>query len=628
MANTSSTKQKSIHRVKSGVKRFLDSMAEEMKQIILTEEGSSKTKKAAKAKPKDESKGLPEEVVAIQVQERFIIEAEAKDLEIWREQLAASLRDRSERKQYFTTLHSDSEARFKQMLAKAVAQLEGVDLSESTEPALVEESQPNSETVPIPVPTVSSARPSPELLQKSSIDEAEIVSPEELAQQKNKLQETFDNFAIDAFVYDAVVGPRVTQFRVKPGLGVRVESIAALQKNISLALARPNVRIQAPIPGQPYVGVEIANGNTVPIRLRTLLESASWLQSDQIIPLAMGMDLQGKFVVTDLSKAPHLLIAGATGSGKSVCMSNLILSLLYKFAPEELELILIDPKRVEFGLFKSIPHLIHPVVSDAKSAVQVLKWVVAEMENRYQTLAERQVRNIAGFNAKAEVDGFEKMPFLVVIIDGLADLMITSKGEAEASLARIAQLSRAVGIHTIVATQRPSVNVITGVIKANYPTRVAFQVSSQVDSRTIIDGKGAESLIGQGDMLFHPPGIARLIRIQSPMLEDEEILAVVSELSNARTPQTRVDLKSVKSANGLSGIQGMADADDDEALFLEALKIVAETQRASTSFLQRRLRIGYNRAAGIIEEMEDRLHIGPQNGSIPREIFVTPEELS
>jgi S-DNA-T family DNA segregation ATPase FtsK/SpoIIIE len=343
----------------------------------------------------------------------------------------------------------------------------------------------------------------------------------------------------------------------------------------------------------------------------------------------MGLDIQGKPIITDLAKAPHLLIAGATGSGKSVCMSTLILSMLYKFKPDELELVLIDPKRVEFGLFRQIPHLIHSVVADAKPAVQVLKWIVAEMERRYEVLAEKQVRNIASYNQKAEAEGFKKMPFTVVIIDELADLMMTSKGDAEGALCRIAQLSRAVGIHTIVATQRPSVNVITGIIKANFPTRIAFQVSSNVDSRTILDCKGAESLLGRGDFLFNPPGIARLIRIQSPMVEDHEILKVVEHISGQRLPEFRVDLSTVAPVDqsgtqiGIDGIEG----EDDEALLKKALLIVAETQKASTSFLQRRMRIGYNRAAILMEELEDRMHVGPQNGSTPREVFITPEEV-
>lgn len=472
--------------------------------------------------------------------------------------------------------------------------------------------------------------PPADLLAEPDFSRTEFVSAEALEAQKIILQDTLDSFAVDARVYDAIVGPRVTQFRLQPGTGVRVEAIAALQRNFSLALASTQIRIQAPIPGEPFVGVEVSNTQAFPVQLRALLESRTWHSESEALalPLILGMDIQGSIIITDLAKAPHLLIAGATGSGKSVCMSSLVLSLLYRFRPNELELVLIDPKRVEFGLFKSIPHLIHPVVTEPQMAVQVLKWVVNEMQRRYEVMSEAKVRNIAGFNAKAAANGTAPMPFMVVVIDELADLMMTSKGEAEAFLARIAQLSRAVGIHTIIATQRPSVNVITGVIKANYPTRIAFQVSSQIDSRTILDCKGAESLLGKGDMLFNPPGIARLLRIQSPMVSDPEIQAVVDFLApfaNARS--SRIDLSTVPAAaNAADGAPGGGDEDSDEGLLHRAMEIVAHSQKASTSYLQRRLRIGYNRAALLIEEMEDRAYIGPANGSTPREVFIAPED--
>lgn len=615
MPGPSKQSQKSIKRVKDGVRRFLDTMAGEQQEP---------NKKKTKAVVAAETKNLPDDLVRIAQLETENLEAEQRQIEKWRTELESLLRDREERQTYFTDLANERESRFKLMLESANAQLAGLPPIE--EP--VEEEEPETdepEPVAEPVPAGPYNSPTIELLEASDIEEATLVSPDTLEKQEHTLQGTLDNFAVDAMVYDAVVGPRVTQFRIRPGIGVRVEKISGLQKNISLNLAQPNVRIQAPIPGEPFVGVEIGNGNTLPIRLRSVFESKAWQYGSETIPLAIGMDIQGKIIVADLAKAPHLLIAGATGSGKSVCMSNLIVSLLYKFSPAELELVLIDPKRVEFGLFKEVPHLIHPVVGEAKTAVLLLKWVVKEMENRYEILAEKQVRNIAGYNAKAEAQGFDKMPFMVVIIDELADLMMTSKGEAEASLARIAQLSRAVGIHTIIATQRPSVNVITGVIKANYPTRVAFQVSSIVDSRTILDCKGAESLLGQGDMLFNPPGFARLIRIQSPMVQDEELTRVVTHVSAEQPDRNRVDLSAfTQSEEGTA--ESLADGADD--LYMQALAIVAETQKASTSYLQRRLRIGYNRAATLIEEMEDRFHIGPQNGSTPREVFVSMEDLA
>ncbi|MBD5778949.1 DNA translocase FtsK [Pelagicoccus sp. NFK12] len=617
MPGPSKQSQKSIKRVKDGVRRFLETMAGEQQE---PEEDES----PSPASPsRSDTQDLPDDLVRIAQLESETLAAERRQIEKWRAELEATLRDREERQAYFADLAAERESRFKLMLESAQAQLAGRPPVEEPEPA---EEEPEAPTAPIaePIPAGPYNTPTLELLEASSIEDAILVSPETLEEQELKLQGVLDNFAVDAMVYDAVVGPRVTQFRIRPGIGVRVEKISGLQKNISLNLAQTNVRIQAPIPGEPFVGVEIGNGNTLPIRLRSVFESKAWQHGSETIPLAIGMDIQGKIIVADLAKAPHLLIAGATGSGKSVCMSNLIVSLLYKFTPAELELVLIDPKRVEFGLFKEVPHLIHPVVGDPKTAVLLLKWVVKEMENRYEILAEKQVRNIASYNAKAEAQGFDKMPFMVVIIDELADLMMTSKGEAEASLARIAQLSRAVGIHTIIATQRPSVNVITGVIKANYPTRIAFQVSSIVDSRTILDCKGAESLLGQGDMLFNPPGFARLVRIQSPMVQDEELTRVVTHVSAAQPDRNRVDLSSfTQSSEGTA--ESLADGADD--LYMQALAIVAETQKASTSYLQRRLRIGYNRAATLIEEMEDRFHIGPQNGSTPREVFVTQEDL-
>jgi S-DNA-T family DNA segregation ATPase FtsK/SpoIIIE len=643
MALSFSRNKNSLRRMKAGLSRLvgtietmkenLNNQEEEYEYVWEYEEDDS-----TEELEEDE---LPEAVVADVRREEATVAAEQAQLAQWRSELESILKDRAERGHYFKDYANESQQRYERMLQSARDQLAGIDPRsreiaelaerEADESTTAAELEAEPEPIAQPVDIADYKAPSLDLLDKADAESVTLVTPEALEAQKNTLQDTLDSFAVDAYVYDALIGPRITQFRVQPGMGVRVESITNLQKNISLGLATSSIRMQAPIPGEPFVGIEIGNTNSVPISLRSLLSTKAWLQNDCEIPLIMGLDIQGKPIITDLAKAPHLLIAGATGSGKSVCMSTLILSLLYNFKPDELELVLIDPKRVEFGLFRTIPHLIHSVVADAKPAVQVLKWVVKEMERRYEVLAEKQVRNIAGYNDKAEVDGFKKMPFTVVIIDELADLMMTSKGEAEGALARIAQLSRAVGIHTIVATQRPSVNVITGIIKANFPTRVAFQVSSNVDSRTILDCKGAESLLGKGDFLFNPPGIARLIRIQSPMVEDHEIKSVVEYISGQRLPEFRVDLKSIPASGedqsgsqmGIDGIEG----EDDEALLKKAMLTVAESQKASTSFLQRRLRIGYNRAALLIEELEDRMHIGPQNGSTPREVFLTPEEV-
>ena len=468
--------------------------------------------------------------------------------------------------------------------------------------------------------------PSLDLLRPPAATEQAFVNPEELALMKRQLQDALDSFAVDAFVQDAVVGPRVTQFRVKPGFGVRVEAIASLEKNIALAMSANAVRIQAPIPGESFVGIEIPNRNSAPLTLRGSFESAAWQTTKAELPLVLGVDIAGRHVLCDLAKAPHALIAGATGSGKSVCISNLILSLVYRFRPDELELVLIDPKIVEFAIYRDLPHLIHPVVTDPKQACQALKWLVREMERRYQVLADQGVRNLAGYNAKAVAEGFPRLPFIVLIIDELADLMMTAAADVETPIARLAQMSRAVGIHTVLATQRPSVNVITGVIKANYPTRIAFQVSSQIDSRTILDGKGAEALQGRGDMLYNPPGLGRLQRLQAPYVDDTEIERIVTGLKAQVAPRYRVELRAEDAPGPMAEGEGASAAGADP-MIKEALEVIAAHGRASTSYLQRRLKIGYNRAASLIEEMEKRRFIGPQVGHNPREIYVQPGDL-
>lgn len=465
------------------------------------------------------------------------------------------------------------------------------------------------------------------LLRPPSAAEQQSGDPVELETNRRILQDTLDSFAIDAFVHDAIVGPRVTQFRVKPGFGVRVEAITALEKNIALSMSARAVRIQAPIPGESFVGIEIPNRSTVPLSLRASFESAVWRDTTAEIPIVLGVDINGRVILCDLAKAPHALIAGATGSGKSVCISNVILSLMYRFRPDELELVLVDPKIVEFAIYRDLPHLIHPVVTDPKQACQAIKWLVREMERRYEILAEKNVRNLAGYNAKAAAEGFAKLPFIVLIIDELADLMMTAQADVETPIARLAQMSRAVGIHTILATQRPSVNVITGIIKANFPTRMAFQVASQIDSRTILDTKGAEALQGRGDMLYSPPGLGRLQRLQAPYVDDAEIETIVSFLKQQVQPRYRVELRAEDApGSGDEQIAGETHAGLDP-MIKEALQVIASHGRASTSSLQRRLKIGYNRAASLMEEMEKRRFIGPQVGTNPREIYIQPGDL-
>jgi S-DNA-T family DNA segregation ATPase FtsK/SpoIIIE len=556
----------------------------------------------------------------------------------WQEALDAAREAREHRRARHDAMLADSRRYLESLLAAAYAkESEETDASELDGANGEEETfSPEHAAAAAPLPAPFGAEelegyvpPILDDLRSMDLSQVATVREEEIEAQKNRLQDAIDSFAIDAFVYDAIVGPRVTQFRVKPGFGVRVETIAGLDRNLALAMKVRAVRVQAPIPGEPYVGIEVPNANALPLTLRAAFESRSWAQSEASIPLVLGMDITGKIVICDLAKAPHALIAGATGSGKSVCISNIILSLLYRFRPDELELVLVDPKKVEFALYKDLPHLIHPVVSEAKQACQALKWLVKEMEKRYDILSERKVRNIAGYNAKAEAEGFPKMPFMVLIVDELADLMMTAKEDVETPIARLAQMSRAVGIHTILATQRPSVNVITGVIKANFPTRIAFQVSSQIDSRTILDGKGAESLQGRGDMLYTPPGVGQLQRLQAPFVDDDEILAVTDRLRAQLEPRYRAQLASLDDVTGPGDDLELEYGEDGaDPLLKQAVEIIATTGKASTSFLQRKLRIGYNRAARLTEELEDRGYIGPQIGTNPREILVEPGEFT
>ncbi|MFO7821361.1 MAG: DNA translocase FtsK [Lentisphaeria bacterium] len=465
------------------------------------------------------------------------------------------------------------------------------------------------------------------------------VDASEIEHKKAVLQDTLDSFGIDAKVGQATSGPRVTLFEVKPAPGIKVERISRLSKNIAMELRAVSLRMLTPIPGKKSVGIEVPNADAATVSLRNLMKTHTWKHSKADIPLLLGRNIDGKPVVLDLGRAPHLLIAGATGSGKSVCINALIMSLLYRFTPEELKLVLVDPKVVEFSGYNTLPHLVVPVITDSQKVQLALRWAINEMEKRYKICAAVGARNIAAFNErkKSSTPEFdengneipEKLPYIVIIIDELADIMMAAKKDVETSLARIAQLSRAVGIHTIIATQRPSVNVITGLIKANYPTRIAFQVTSQVDSRTILDGKGAESLLGRGDMLFRPPGASKVERNQSALVEDDEIDAVVDFVSSQQEPEFDMDVfKSTDSAGGGGG-EGPAGEElsaEDESLVSQAIEVILRDRRATTSYVQRCLRIGYNRAAMIMEILEERGVIGPQVGTAPREILISDNQ--
>lgn len=459
---------------------------------------------------------------------------------------------------------------------------------------------------------------------------------------RRHLENTLKEFGVEARITDVQRGPVVTSFEVLPAAGVRVEKIASLSNNLALALKAESIRVQAPIPGKGVVGIEVPNNKSTLVFAREIIESKHWARAKDwrkgkiALPMLLGVDVSGNHLVGDLADMPHVLIAGATGSGKSVCMNSLLAGLLMCRTPEQLRLILVDPKIVEFTAYKDLPHLVVPVITDPKKVGLGLRWAINEMEKRYKLFAKCKVRNIKGFNNRVvarQGDLFgadeeededpvpETLPYIVVVIDELADLMMVAQAEIENSIARLAQLSRAVGIHMILATQRPSVNVITGTIKANFPSRIAFQVAQKTDSRTILDAIGADKLLGKGDMLYLAPSSAKLVRAQGAWTSDEEINSIVEHYKEQGSPdyENKVTEKIASSAPALP-----AQEEEDE-LVTQAVEVIRQTRRASTSSLQRRLRIGYNRAARLMDQLEEQGVIGPPQGSEPREILIDLE---
>lgn len=509
----------------------------------------------------------------------------------------------------------------------------------------VEEVQPVAEEMPTDVPAAEPAKP--EAQKETAQQPAAPAEPAEkpyvfppisllgrdpgnaggsgiLEQQKNgrKLEMTLKSFGVEAHVINVSAGPTVTRYEVSPSQGVKVSKIVNLADDIALNLAASGIRIEAPIPGKAAVGIEVPNKETKSVYLRTVLESDAFRKHPSKLAFALGEDITGNPIVTDIAKMPHLLIAGATGSGKSVCINTLITSILYKADPKEVKLLLVDPKVVELSVYNGIPHLLIPVVTDPKKASAALNWAVREMLERYNDFAACGVRDIKGFNAMKEEKGEPeaKMPQIVIIIDELADLMMAAPGEVEDSICRLAQMARAAGMHLIIATQRPSVDVITGVIKANIPSRLAFAVSSGIDSRTILDMVGAEKLLGKGDMLFYPSGQAKPSRIQGAFVTDKEVEQIVDFLRKSSRPgytQEMVDQITAvaKTASGPS--------EETDEFFEQAVDLILEKEKASVSMLQRQFRIGYNRAARLMDELERRGLVGPEEGSKPRKVLIT-----
>ncbi|MFC1868066.1 DNA translocase FtsK [Thermodesulfobacteriota bacterium] len=470
--------------------------------------------------------------------------------------------------------------------------------------------------------------PSLDLLDDPPREKEVEIQRESLEMNARRLEKKLADFGVEGEVMEILPGPVITMYEYKPAPGIKISKVAGLADDLTLALRAPSVRIVAPIPGKAAIGIEIANNKRDHVYLKEVLSSQEYKDSNNKLTIALGMDITGAPVITDLIKMPHLLVAGATGTGKSVSLNAMINSLLFKLPPESVRFVIIDPKRIELSIYQDIPHLLHPVVTEPKQATRALRWAVEEMERRYMLLSDRGVRNIEAYNRKvlkqtktADTDNGESagktLPYIILVIDELADLMMVSSRDVEESITRLAQMARASGIHLIIATQRPSVDVLTGIIKANFPTRISFQVSSKVDSRTILDTIGAEHLLGDGDMLFMPPGVGRLTRIHGAFMSDDEVKRVTDFLREQRKPDY--------DSNILSHVSKDDESEDEEMekdeKYDKAVDIVFQTGQASISMLQRKLRVGYNRAARMIEIMEKEGIVGPSDGVRARDVY-------
>lgn len=474
----------------------------------------------------------------------------------------------------------------------------------------------------------------------SQVEKKQGDSRQHLQETANKLQQTLKNFGVNVTITNVSCGPAVTRYELQPEMGVKVSKIVNLADDIKLNLAAADIRIEAPIPGKAAVGIEVPNKENVMVSFRELIESSEFQSAASNIAFAVGRDIGGKVNVTDIAKMPHLLIAGATGSGKSVCINTIIMSILYKADPKDVKFIMIDPKVVELSVYNGIPHLMIPVVTDPKKAAGALHWAVAEMTDRYQKFAEAGVRDLKGYNAKVESlvniegeDKPQKLPQIVIIVDELADLMMVASNDVEEAICRLAQLARACGIHLIIATQRPSVNVITGLIKANMPSRIAFAVTSGIDSRTILDMNGAEKLLGKGDMLFNPQGVPKPIRIQGAFVSDKEVSEVVSFLKEQNngmvsySSEIEEKLNNMENSSGSVGIDGRGDSmDGRDAYFAEAAQLLIDKEKGSIGMLQRYFKVGFNRAARIMDQLEEAGIVGPEEGTKPRRVLMSAEQ--
>jgi S-DNA-T family DNA segregation ATPase FtsK/SpoIIIE len=468
--------------------------------------------------------------------------------------------------------------------------------------------------------------PSTDLLnppKKSSEDLS--IQRDSLEANARRVEKKLADFGVDGEIVEILPGPVITMYEFKPAPGIKISKVAGLSDDLALALRAPSVRIVAPIPGKAAIGIEIPNNQRETVHLQEILSSAAYKGSPHRLTIALGKDITGLPFVTDLSRMPHLLVAGATGTGKSVSLNAMINSILFKCSPESVQFLMIDPKRIELSIYKDIPHLLHPVVTQPKGATRALRWAVGEMERRYTALSEKGVRNIEAYNRKVtkEKQGEPTLPYIILVIDELADLMMTSTREVEEAITRLAQMARAAGIHLIIATQRPSVDVLTGIIKANFPARISFQVSSRVDSRTILDSIGAENLLGEGDMLFLPPGVGRVTRIHGAYISEEEVRRVTDFLRGQMKPNYNPAMMEDVAREEETGDE--EDIEMDEK-YEKAVDMVIQTGQASISMIQRKLRVGYNRAARMIEAMEKAGVVGPSDGIRPREVHGRRDE--
>ncbi len=504
---------------------------------------------------------------------------------------------------------------------------QGTKLPERAESLTVEETEEIAQEFEEVFEKIPYTYPDMSLLNNVS-NSSDMDSRAELKDTATKLIATLKSFNVDAKLLNVSKGPTVTRYELKPGDGVKVSKIVGLSDDIALRLAATGVRIEAPIPNKEAIGIEIPNKTVATVSIREVLDSEEFRNFPSKLAFALGKDIAGNNVVVDLGKMPHLLIAGATGSGKSVCINTLITSIIYKADPNEVKLLMVDPKVVELNVYNGIPHLMIPVVTDPRRASGALYWAVQEMTRRYAMFAECNVRDIKGYNEMIKEEGGENtMPHIVIIIDELADLMMVAPGEVEDSICRLAQMARAAGMHLVIATQRPSVDVITGIIKANIPSRIAFAVSSQVDSRTILDASGADKLLGRGDMLFAPVGSAKPTRLQGAFISDKEVERVVEFIKKGSVARYDEDImEKIENGKTVNVSGGDDDPGDSDELLPRAIEIAVDTGKISASYLQRRLKIGFSRAARIVDQMEERGWIGPPDGSKPREVLLSKED--